>query len=80
MKEPPQTNSFVVKIWAKRVEDSERDASWRGSVTDVETGERLYLERLSQIPGFLAPYVLEAGGELDIRTLLFLWLVSPDGA
>lgn len=79
MKEPPHTDSFVVKIWAKKVEDSGRDASWRGSVTHVETGERLYLERLTQIPSFLAPYVLEAGGELDVRTLLFLWLVSPDG-
>lgn len=79
MKEPPHTDSFVVKIWVKRVEDSGRDASWRGSVTHVETGERLYLERLTQILSFLAPYVLEAGGELDIRTLLLLYLVFPDG-
>lgn len=79
MNKLPRTDSFVVKIWAKKVEDSRGDASWRGSVTHVETGECLYLERLTQIPWFLAPYVLDAGGKLDVRTLMLLCLVSPDG-
>jgi len=77
MDEPPSNaHSFVVKVWPKKVEDSDRDASWRGSVTHVETGERVYLESLVEVPGAIAPHVVEAGGTLDLRTRLCLWMES----
>lgn len=76
MDEPPSAHSFVVKIWAKRVDDASQDASWRGSITHVESGERLYLDRLMDVPNFLAPYVVEVGGTLDRRTRLCLRLTS----
>lgn len=78
MDEPlPDTSSFVVRIWPKKVEDSRQDASWRGSVTHVETGKRLYLKSLMDIPEFIAPYVVDAGGDLDLRTRLWLWMILP---
>lgn len=73
---PPDTHSFVVRVWPKRVENAEGDASWRGSITHVETGERMYLESLTEIPGVIAPYVVETGGTLDLRTRLCLWMAS----
>jgi len=73
---PPNTHSFVVRIWPKQVENAEYDASWRGSITHVETGERLYLEGLLEVPTFIAPFILEAGGTLDWRSRLLLWVVS----
>lgn len=77
MDEPhPNGHSFVVKVWPKKVEDSDRDASWRGSVTHVKTGERRYLESLTEVPGVIAPYVVENGGTLDLRTRLCLWMES----
>ena len=76
MDEPPPAHSFVIKIWAKRVEDASEDAAWRGSITHVESGERLYLDRLLEVLGVLAPYVREVGGTLDRRTRLCLWMAS----
>jgi hypothetical protein len=58
------------------VENAEGDASWRGSITHVETGERRYLEGLIEVPAFIAPYILEAGGALDWRSRLLLWVAS----
>lgn len=72
----PTAHSFVVRVWPKKVEDSDCDASWRGSVTHVETGERVYLESLTEVPGVIAPYVVENGGTLDLRTRLCLWMAS----
>lgn len=65
---PLQAHSFIVKVWSKRVDDASQDATWRGSVTHVESGERLYLKRLVQIPGFIAPFVSEVGGTIDAET------------
>lgn len=73
---PPEVHSFVVKIWAKEVKDPRSDASWRGSVTHVGTGERRYIQRLMQIPYFIAPYVNEIGDALDLRSRLCLWITQ----
>lgn len=71
---PPQEHSFVVKIWAKEVENPAQDAQWRGSVTHVGTGKRLYIKNLVQISAFLVPYVVEFGGSLDLRTRCCVWM------
>jgi len=72
---PPETHSFVVRIWEKKGGRSE-DASWRGSVTHVGTGDRLYLESLRQLPEFLSPYVDEIGGQIDFHSRLCFWVSS----
>lgn len=71
---PPQTHSFVVKVWEKEGRVSQGRVPWRGSITHVGTGKRLYLENLREVSGFLAPYVRDLGGSLDLRTRLCLWL------
>jgi hypothetical protein len=73
-KSPPQTHSFVVKVWEKEGGAQQGGVPWRGSITHVGTGERLYLENLREVSGFLAPYVRDLGGALDLRTRLCLWL------
>ena len=47
------THSFVVRIW---LEEDDR-ATWRGHITHVPSGDRQYVERLSDIVNFIAPYV-----------------------
>lgn len=74
---PPDRHSFVIKIWAKEVENPREDTAWRGSVTHVGSGRRLYLESLVQVSAFIAPYLVELGGSLDLRTRLYLLMVPP---
>lgn len=71
---PPQTHSFVVKVWEKEGRVSQGGVPWRGSITHVGTGKRRYLENLREVSGFLVPYVRDLGGALDLRTRLCLWL------
>lgn len=71
---PPQTHSFVVKVWEKEGGAQEEGVPWRGSITHVGTGKRLYLENLREVSDFLVPYVRDLGGSLDLRTRLCLWL------
>lgn len=73
----PKPHSFVVKVWAEEVVDARRDPSWRGYITHVGTGERLYLKSLLQVPGFMAPFVEDLGGSLDVRTRMCLWMAPP---
>jgi hypothetical protein len=47
------THSFVVRIW---LEEDDR-ATWRGHITHVPSGDRQYVERLSDIIDFVSPYV-----------------------
>ena len=67
---PPHIRSFVVKVWAEEAENPLCDDSWRGYVTHVESGKRLYLRSLTQLPRFIAPHVVDIGGRLDLRTRL----------
>lgn len=76
---PPEAHSFVVKVWAKEVEDPNADTTWRGQVTHVGSGERQYVESLMDISGVLAPHVHELGGTLDPFTRLFLLLSELEG-
>ncbi len=48
------THSFVVRIW---LEDADRRASWRGHITHVPSGNRQYVEGLTDIVDFISPYV-----------------------
>jgi hypothetical protein len=75
--ESPPIRSFVVKVWAEETASPRRDASWRGYVTHVGTGERLYLRNLVQVTSFIAPRLVEIGGRLDARTRLCTLLAPP---
>lgn len=47
------THSFIIKIW---LEEDDR-AKWRGHITHVPGGERRYIEQLTHIAQFMAPYI-----------------------
>jgi hypothetical protein len=47
------THSFIVRIWLEQ----DDEVRWRGHITHVPGEERRYVERLSDITDFIAPYV-----------------------
>jgi hypothetical protein len=51
-------HSFIVKIWREEPGDP---VAWRGHVTHVPSGERVYLTSLNGLNTFIAPYLLEMG-------------------
>jgi hypothetical protein len=53
-----KTRSFIVKIWLEDADGAE-GARWRGHITHVLDGKRLYFESLDQILAFIGPYVNE---------------------
>jgi len=60
------THSFVVKIWL----EDEAQVRWRGHITHVPGGERRYVDDLSEIQDFIAPYLEEMGVEPGTFTRL----------
>ena len=64
------THSFVVKIWL----EDEAQVRWRGHITHVPGGERRYVDDLSEIQAFIAPYLEEMGVEPGALTRLKRWL------
>ena len=64
------THSFVVKIWL----EDETHVRWRGHITHVPGGERQYVDDLSEIPDFIAPYLEAMGVEPPPLTRLKRWL------
>ena len=49
-----KTYSFVIKIWLEETGGAE-GAMWRGHVTHVSDGKRLYFESLDELLTFIAP-------------------------
>ena len=56
--------SFITKIWLEETAEEAGQATWRGHVTHVPSGERQYVKTLGDIERFVAPYLQEMGVEL----------------
>ena len=56
------THSFIVKFWLEEMVEGADQATWRGHITHVPSGERRYFSRLDEIPAFVAPYLEDMGG------------------
>jgi hypothetical protein len=68
------THSFIVKIWIEEIADDTDNVLWRGYITHVSNGARLYLKELGDIVEFVQTY-LEAMGVRPSRQMrLYLWL------
>jgi hypothetical protein len=65
--EPPQTHSFIVKIWLNETDEAHSAAQWTGHITHVPGGERRYLTELSQIPEFIVPYLKAMNARIGPR-------------
>ncbi len=64
------THSFVIKIW---LEDGDQP-QWRGHITHVPSGERRYVEDMSEITDFIMPYMEQMGVKLGLLWRVRQWL------
>jgi hypothetical protein len=71
-----KVHSFIVKVWLEEEGDEAGSACWHGHVTHVPSGERRYLRELSDILGFIKPYVAEIGAQVTRQTRSRSWLPS----
>ena len=65
------SHPFIVRIWLEEKARGARGVRWRGHITHVPSGERLYLQDLDDITAFVMPY-MEA---MDVRFGL-IWLMK----
>lgn len=70
----PDTHSFVIKIWLEETADETTHPVWRGYITHVATGQRRYLDNLSAMARFIAPYLTRWNIKLSLRERFCLWL------
>ena len=66
-------HSFIVKVWLEETNQSGR-VIWRGHITQVPGGERIYVRELSDITAFIAPYLYAMGVSMGIRQRIKKWL------
>lgn len=55
------THSFVVKIWLEETAKEASRAVWRGHITHVPSGERMYIKELDEVRQFILPYLKRLG-------------------
>lgn len=70
----PNIHSFIVKVWLEETVEQEGQAKWRGHITNVSSGERRYVQKLSEIADFILPYLKAMGVRLGILGRLQLLL------
>ncbi len=58
------THSFIVKVWLEETAPEAGQATWRGHITHVPSGERRYLKELDDIKSFVTPYLESLGVEI----------------
>jgi hypothetical protein len=68
------THPFIIKIWLEESAQEAGQATWRGHITHVPTGERRYLRRLDDILAFIIPYMKEMGVKLGLLWRVKRWL------
>jgi hypothetical protein len=77
------TVSFIVKLWQDSDAAPSPSGGWRGQVTIVPSGERLYASKLDELPTLLASQIERAGIRLGwywrVRILLYGWRRSWPG-
>jgi hypothetical protein len=56
-------HSFVVKIWLEETAMEAGRAIWRGHITHVPSGERLYIKELDEVTQFILPYLKGLGAD-----------------
>jgi len=72
--DPPETISFVIKIWLEETAEEAQGAVWRGHITHVPSGERRYLRDLDDITAFVASYLDGMGVKFGVRWRVRQWL------
>ncbi len=68
------THPFIVKVWLEETAQQAGQATWRGHITHVPSGERRYLKDLDDITAFILPYLEEMGIKPEIGWRVRQWL------
>jgi len=68
------THSFIIKIWIDDAGQGVNQATWRGHITHVPSGERRYLKKLDDILSFMETYLEALGVEKGPRRGISRWL------
>ncbi|WP_196137474.1 hypothetical protein [Aliikangiella sp. G2MR2-5] len=66
--------SFIIRVWREGGQSSGEKAEWRGSIEQIETGEKSYFCELGKIPKFMKPFIEAIG----ISTPESFWEVITD--
>jgi hypothetical protein len=69
-----RTHSFIVKVWLEETVAEAGKARWRGHITHVPSGERVYLQTLGEICLFVAPFLESLKVRLGYRWRVWRWL------
>lgn len=57
----PHSQSFIVKVWVEHGAGGTDAARWRGHVTNVMSGKRVYTQRLDELPLIIMPCLQSMG-------------------
>lgn len=57
------THSFIIKVWLEEPDETTGRTRWRGHITHVTDGERVYVESFDHITSFIARYL----GEITVE-------------
>lgn len=67
-------HSFIVKVWVEEEANKPDNPRWHGHITHVPGGEQRYLRNLSEIIGFVKPYMSAMGIRFGLRERIRRWL------
>lgn len=59
------TQAFVVRIWIEPRQVENAAPIWRGVIERVDSGDRVYFDRLEKISTYFAAYLTEIGIKID---------------
>lgn len=73
-----RSESFIVRFWVEEVAAEGGTHLWRGHITRVATGERIYLVNLYDVTTFIEPHIGPLAsigrGHISLRRwLAWLW-------
>lgn len=72
----PHTHSFIIKIWLIDHDTGVKEQNWRGYLTHVASGQRIYFTTLFEMASLLVPYLKEMGIKLPFWWRAYRWLTQ----
>jgi hypothetical protein len=67
-------HSFIIRIWVEERSEATGRGIWRGSITQVSSGQRRYLSNLEEIADFIIPCLQDMGMNIGVRWRMRRWL------
>jgi hypothetical protein len=69
-----ETRTFVLRIWREETAGEDGAARWRGHMTDVESGDKRYVQDLDGVVAFLMQHLQPWGVRFGLRWRASTWL------